>query len=171
MVNATVYVTYDGPNSGSLSGLTAGDGTVDFESAPFKKPSSEWCFEVTDVSHATHTYDAGANVVTRACESGPVYKTLKDGNQSLPTEFTLGQNYPNPFNPQTEITFSLPISAHITLEVFNVLGQRVVTLIDGQLSAGHHTATWNASTHSSGVYFYRLTTESFTESRKMLLLK
>ncbi|MBU8934277.1 MAG: PKD domain-containing protein [candidate division Zixibacteria bacterium] len=168
---ATVYVTATGPTGGSYSGATGADGTVYFETAGFKKPPGEWCFEVTDVTHATYTYDAGANVVTRACESGPVYKSQKDGNQSLPTEFTLEQNYPNPFNPTTDIQFSLPEAGYIKLEVYNLVGQRVTVLAEGEFSTGNHTATWDASRFASGVYFYRLSTETMILTKKMVLLK
>jgi len=71
--NATVYVSYDGPNSGSLNGVTDGGGTVDFETNRIKEPVGEWCFEITNVTHATHSYDDASNVVTRACESGWIY--------------------------------------------------------------------------------------------------
>jgi hypothetical protein len=131
-------------------------------------------FEVTDVTHATHTYDAGANLVTRACESGWVYGTDRDIfalNGTLPEEFELSQNYPNPFNPTTEIVFSLPTETHVRLEVFNVLGQSVDVLVDRSYSPGTHMVTWNAGGQSSGVYFYRITTDEQSMTRKMLLLK
>lgn len=90
---------------------------------------------------------------------------------NLPTEFSLSQNYPNPFNPATTIAYSLPVAGHVNLTVFNVLGQKVVTLVNGQQDANHYDIEWDASRNSSGVYFYRLTTERNTETRKMLLLK
>jgi len=94
----------------------------------------------------------------------------------LPTGYTLSQNYPNPFNPTTTIRFSLPTAEDITLEVFNLLGQKVKTLRIGQHSAGTHTLEWDATNESgqdvaSGVYLYRLVTDSFTQSRKMILLR
>jgi subtilisin family serine protease len=90
---------------------------------------------------------------------------------ALPKTFALEQNYPNPFNPITEIRFSLPQAAHVELEVFNALGQQVAVLVDTYLEAGYHSATWDGSTASSGVYFYRITAGSFTDSKKMILLK
>lgn len=94
----------------------------------------------------------------------------------LPGSFALAQNYPNPFNPTTEITFSLPAAADITLTVFNVLGQRVAVLADGAFIAGEHTVTWNGTDDrgagvASGVYFYRLTSGDQSRTRKMMLLK
>ncbi len=94
-----------------------------------------------------------------------------DINSSLPTEFTLSQNYPNPFNPSTIISFSLPTASDITLEIFNVLGQRVVTLASGRYAAGRHQFEFDASELTSGLFFYRLTHQNGVETKKMLLLK
>ncbi|MEK7631710.1 MAG: peptidoglycan DD-metalloendopeptidase family protein [Patescibacteria group bacterium] len=95
----------------------------------------------------------------------------KVAQTTLPTVFALNQNYPNPFNPATTIAYSLPSATHVTLDIYNVLGQRVTTLVDEQQAAGEHTATWDANPFSSGVYFYRIQTEEATETKKMLLLK
>jgi len=89
----------------------------------------------------------------------------------MPAAYRLDQNYPNPFNPVTTITFSVDQPGHVTLEVFNVAGQRVSTLVDAWLGTGEHTATWDGTTVSSGVYLYRLTTDYTAETRKMILLK
>jgi len=169
---ATVSAAYDGATSGSTSGVTAGDGTVTLRSSGVKKPSGEWCFTVTNVAHASLAYQAAANAVTRACESGWVYgEDLGPLARTAPAGFDLAQNYPNPLNPATEISFSLPTPQHATLEVFNVVGQRVAVLADASFGAGIHTVTWDASRVSSGMYFYRLTAEGFVETKKMLLLK
>lgn len=98
------------------------------------------------------------------------------GDAELPTEYALAQNYPNPFNPTTDISFSLPNASFVSLEVFNVLGQKVNTLMNADMPAGAHTITWDGtsssgSTVSSGVYFYRLTAGNFTDTRKMMMLK
>jgi len=167
---ATVYVNYDGPNSGSLSDVTAGDGTVLFQTPNFKKPVGEWCFEVTDITHATHTYDPAANVVTRVCESGTVYGNAASASL-LPEAHGLRPNVPNPFNPQTDISFALSQDGFITLKVYNILGQEVATLATGNFNAGEHQVSWNASAQPSGVYYYRLVTAAGAETRPMLLLK
>ncbi len=97
---------------------------------------------------------------------------INDGiNASLPTEFALSQNYPNPFNPSTVIGFSLPTASFVTLEVYNVLGQKVETLASGRYAAGSHTVEFDASEHTSGLFFYRLSHEKGTETKKMLLIK
>ena len=88
-----------------------------------------------------------------------------------PNKFALNQNYPNPFNPTTSITYNLPASGEVTLEVFNVTGQRVATLVNGVKSAGSHIATFDASNLSSGVYMYRLSSGNSVQIRKMLLIK
>ncbi|MCF7803063.1 MAG: T9SS type A sorting domain-containing protein [Candidatus Marinimicrobia bacterium] len=95
----------------------------------------------------------------------------ENGNSNLPDRYTLSQNYPNPFNPATTIQFGLPEASNVRLEVYNLLGQRVTTLINKQLDAGYHTIRWNASEYSSGVYFYRIRTGEFTQVHKMVLVK
>jgi cytochrome c peroxidase len=89
----------------------------------------------------------------------------------IPTTYTLESNYPNPFNPITTISYTLPKSTNVTLEIFNLLGQKVAVLANGLQDAGNHTVTWDASNSSTGFYFYRLTTLEFSETKKMLLLK
>lgn len=88
-----------------------------------------------------------------------------------PTEFSLEQNYPNPFNPETKINFSLPVSGNVKLSVYNLLGQEVATLVNGFKQAGSHTVNFEAKGLQSGMYFYKLETASFTQTRKMTLLK
>jgi hypothetical protein len=89
----------------------------------------------------------------------------------LPAEFTLDQNYPNPFNPTTTIRFGLPESADVRLEVYTVLGQRVMTLVNENRSAGWHTVSFNGAGLSSGVYVYRIQAGGIVQTRKMMLLK
>lgn len=95
----------------------------------------------------------------------------EDDNASLPRKLHVEQNYPNPFNPSTEIGYSLPTATHVTLEVYNLTGQRVATLVNSDQATGTHTVRWDASQYASGVYMYRLTAGEFTETKKMLLIK
>lgn len=89
----------------------------------------------------------------------------------LPKQVSLRQNYPNPFNPVTQIRYELPVIAEVRLEVFNLMGQRVATLVSGEQQAGVHIASFNAGNYASGVYMYRLSTGNFVETRKMVLVK
>lgn len=89
----------------------------------------------------------------------------------LPRTITLRQNYPNPFNPTTAISFTLPRRSQVSLDVFNILGQKVTTLTNSQLPVGEHTLSWDASDVASGIYFYRLRVGETTLARKMVLLK
>jgi hypothetical protein len=88
-----------------------------------------------------------------------------------PIAFSLEQNYPNPFNPSTKIKYSIPNSEFVTLKVYDVLGNEVATLVNEEKSAGSYEVNFNASQLSSGIYFYKLQTGNFAETKKMLLLK
>jgi hypothetical protein len=90
---------------------------------------------------------------------------------SNPTTFSLMQNYPNPFNPSTTISFSLPSKSIVSLKVFDLTGKENATIVSQELSAGTYSRQWNAAHMSSGIYFYRLQAGSFTETKKLVLLK
>ena len=101
----------------------------------------------------------------------------KDGNK-LSTEqdivanvFSLEKNYPNPFNPTTTIEYSIGIAGPAKLMIYDILGREVVSLVNEYKQVGRHKVMWNASTMSSGVYFYRLETPTFTKTQKMILMK
>jgi plastocyanin len=90
---------------------------------------------------------------------------------ATPSQFGIAQNYPNPFNARTTIGFSLPRAGHATVEVFNLLGQRMETLLDGKLSAGSHDVIWDAGNIQSGVFFYRVAFDGVALTGRMTLLK
>ena len=95
---------------------------------------------------------------------------------TMPVSFELLQNYPNPFNPETNISFSLPEQTDVTLEIFNILGKKVRILIDEPFAAGRHAVVWdgrndNGAEVASGVYLYRMQTETIHQTKKMLFLK
>ncbi len=89
----------------------------------------------------------------------------------MPRAFFLSQNYPNPFNPITEIKYALPKDCWVRLEVYNILGQRVASLVDGEQKAGYKTVRWDARDTASGIYFYRLQASDFVQARKMVLIR
>jgi hypothetical protein len=93
------------------------------------------------------------------------------GQEPIVSRFALSQNYPNPFNPTTVIAYSVPVGSNVTLKLFDALGREVATLVDGFLSAGTYQATFDASSLSSGMYFYRLTAGSFGDTKKLVVLK
>jgi hypothetical protein len=96
---------------------------------------------------------------------------IAQSEDGLPVAFRLGQNYPNPFNPSTTIRYDLPRRAHVSLSVFNTLGQQVASLVEGEEEAGYHEVQFDASQVSSGVYFYRLCAGKYVETKKMLLMR
>jgi hypothetical protein len=99
------------------------------------------------------------------------YSNAIEVNFGTPMKYTLNQNYPNPFNPSTVISFSVPVTAHVTLKIYDVLGNEVATLINSEKPAGVYEVEFNASELTSGIYFYKLQTGSFIETKKMLLIK
>ena len=88
----------------------------------------------------------------------------------LPGKFYLS-NYPNPFNATTVINYQLPVDAHIRLDIYNLLGEKVATLVEERQEAGYRSVIWDASELSSGLYFYKLTVDDFTETMRMMLVK
>jgi len=92
-------------------------------------------------------------------------------NSEIPDDYSLEQNYPNPFNPVTSIGYGLPATGHVRLVVYNMVGQEVAVLVDGTEEAGYKTVSFDASSLPSGVYTYRITSGSFSDVRKMMLLK
>ncbi|MBM3324998.1 MAG: T9SS type A sorting domain-containing protein [Calditrichaeota bacterium] len=103
-------------------------------------------------------------LVTEGTSESPV-------QELAPVTYSLNQNYPNPFNPVTEINYSIARTEKVSLRVFNLLGQEVAVLVDGVKSAGVHKVSFNGSQLPSGIYMYRLETDSHTLSKKMVLMK
>jgi len=89
----------------------------------------------------------------------------------IPTEYAINQNYPNPFNATTNIYYSIPEDAYVTIDIFDLLGRKVETLVSGSHAPGIYTATWNANNVTSGMYFYIIQANDFSEKKSMLLLK
>jgi len=89
----------------------------------------------------------------------------------IPKEYVLYQNYPNPFNPATNIKFSIPVSARVSITIYNSLGEKVEEIVNREYEAGYHKAEFNGTNYSSGVYIYRMITNNFVETKKMVLLR
>ncbi len=92
-------------------------------------------------------------------------------NGLVPQEFALFQNYPNPFNPSTKIKFALPAEIYLTLSVYNIIGEKITEIFNGKINEGYHEMMFNASELSSGVYFYKIESENFNSTKKMILMK
>ena len=104
------------------------------------------------------------------------YSTEVEVDFDVPSDFVLSQNYPNPFNPSTKISFSIPVESHVTLKIFNLLGEEVINLLNGTVNAGYHNVNFDASNLNSGIYFYQIEAQgndgsSFSEVKKMILAK
>ncbi len=124
----------------------------------------------------TVTIDSGATSGTVSLHTISVTylintPTLIEKDKQMPEQFKLGQNYPNPFNPTTLINYQLPSSSYVTLNVYNVLGQEVKSLVNGEQSVGYHSVSFDGSGLQSGVYFYRIRAGNFSQTKKLMLLK
>jgi hypothetical protein len=113
----------------------------------------------------------GGNGSVTVSDSKAMISLKLGGYSTLPKVFALSQNYPNPFNPSTTIKFDLPKDSRVSLKLFNIIGQEVITLVNEEQKAGYKSVEWNASNVASGVYFYRIHAGDFVESKKLILLK
>ena len=144
----------------------------EFRSSPFNSPvvaiyndggTKSSALLYTGLSSGNYTsnlYYDGENLVTSVKELPGIVET-----------YSLKQNYPNPFNPSTKIRFSVPEQTNLTLKIYNTIGQEVVTLLNGEIAAGNYEVDFNASALSSGVYFYKIQSNSYTATKKMILIK
>lgn len=115
-------------------------------------------------------YNVSTNQILTIVENQGIIGIQQNGNE-VPEGFNLYQNYPNPFNPVTKIKFELPESAHVSLVIYDVSGRMVSTIVNSRLNAGKYEASWNAENFSSGIYFYKFSAGSFSETMKMVLVK
>jgi hypothetical protein len=107
-----------------------------------------------------------------AWESDVVNSLEQPDKLRIPVKFELKQNYPNPFNPKTVISYQLPVTSHVDLSIYNILGQRVATLVNKHQPAGDYNVQWDASSFTSGVYVYRIkTNEGFSQTKKLVFMK
>jgi hypothetical protein len=141
------------------AGFVAGSGT---SNAPHN-------YSFTDAALASGSY---AYRLKQIDNSG-AFKYSQEAQIAIvtPEVFALNQNYPNPFNPTTVISYQLPISGYVSLKVYDMLGREVMTLVNEVKSAGHYSINFNASAFSSGIYFYRITAGTFTQTKQMMFIK
>ena len=99
------------------------------------------------------------------------FNSLDLGEILLPEKMTLNQNYPNPFNPLTQVTYSINRPAQVKVEIFNVLGKKMATLVNSYLQPGSYTRVWNAQDYGSGIYFIKMSAGNFIEIKRAVLLK
>jgi hypothetical protein len=120
------------------------------------------------LNHLTNAWKFGMNVMGANLNKEGVEG---EDNLTVPTEYSLDQNYPNPFNPSTTINYQLPANNHVSLKVYDILGNLVSTLVDEEMEAGYYSINWNASQLASGIYIYRIISGTYVSTKKMILMK
>ena len=156
--------------NGYISVQTISDGSI--ASIDSIKVNSGGSLKMNSDSKTINVDSNGDGVVDQKTTlSGVNLPISKNTQYSVPSKFNLNQNYPNPFNPTTNIRYTLPASQHVTITVYNTLGQLVATLIDKDQAAGSYTIHFDAHTLPSGMYIYRLKAGNYTETKKMMLIK
>jgi len=154
----TVQLFDDGAHGDSL----VGDGVFANNWVPLD--SAVYSADLTLTLHDTLNFEmknAAVDLVT----------AVSDAEAIKPVGHHLNNNFPNPFNPTTHITFVLPLTSHVSLKIFNLLGREVATMVNEEKKPGSYEVTWNAAGFPSGIYFYRLTAGSFTETKKLVLVR
>lgn len=126
-----------------------------------------WKLRIADVANNNTGWLYGWGIQV----NNQVLTGVKNNTAEIPGSYKLEQNYPNPFNPSTNIKFSIPVKGIVKLKIFDVLGKEVAVLLNKEMNAGNYNVDFNGAKLSSGVYFYKLETEAFTDVKRMLLLK
>jgi len=165
---ATLAISFEDPIYGDIAAGQSTSGSrghrVNFSKSC---PDSIWIsFEVEIYSHDHLFWTDTLAVFIHGTPS-----TITDFKTDLPERFALKQNYPNPFNPRTIINYELPITNYVELSVFNLIGQKVVTLVSEKQAAGYHQVEWDASGLSSGIYYYMIKVGEFQDIKKMVLIR
>lgn len=158
--NIVGYCITDASGSYSINGIVQGSYTI---SASISSYNSQ---------QTTSSYNPSSGTTTVQNLTMPSSVTeVNYSSSNVPAKYRLFNNYPNPFNPSTVIEFTIPLTTHVRLEVYNILGQKVAELVNGTMSAGTYNISFDASKLSSGVYLYRLQANNFSEVKKMILSK
>ena len=174
--------SYNGGNKGIIDSQNDVGGWPVLESVPAPADSDhdgmpdDW-----EISHSLSPYDSSdaRQIDTSGYTMLEVYinglirgnVTSVENNKQIPSDFSLKQNYPNPFNPTTKIEYAIPVTSNVTLEVFDVLGRKIRTLIDKVQSAGNHEIIFDGSDLTSGIYIYTLLSPGQVLAKKMTLIK
>jgi len=170
-------IYWDRQNSSPAAGVGGGNPGSNFQplrTSQMTGSAAEEYMSALDFTEIWQTVDDGYPLLAWQDPADAIIPTSADDQESgqdLPIAFDLRQNYPNPFNPTTQIRFDLPEQEDVTLEVFNVMGQRVGVLANGSYQTGQHTVSFDATDLASGVYIYRIQAGSFTRTQKMMLVK
>lgn len=146
------------------------NGTSASTSATYNYTSS-FIFPTPRVDTVTVTVSNPLNSTTRTWYVEVVDDPTSVEEEGLPTTYSLEQNYPNPFNPSTKIKYAVPSRSFVSIKVFDILGNEIGTLVNKEKSAGYYEANWNAKNLATGIYFYTIKAEKFTDTKKMLLIK
>jgi len=128
-------------------------------------------FVADDRSGGIHNPQFAYNLLVLSITKNGGVVSVSDDGANLPTEYSLAQNYPNPFNPSTTIEYSLPEQSTVTITIYDAIGNELEVLFSGSKSPGTHRLNWNASNYASGIYFYKMSSNNFSQVKKMLLLK
>lgn len=130
-----------------------------------------WDFDASSDGGKNTGRFLGDNLNTNTLKPVKSPTNVNDDNIAIPKVIKLAQNYPNPFNPLTTITYELPRFSQVSFDIFNILGQKVASLVNKKEKAGMHKVTFDGSAYASGIYFYRLKTDEKTLTKKMVLMK
>ena len=145
---------------------------IDYAVTTFRQQNEDTVSGSLDCAAANMSATEIAGLRQRIEDARPALpKTSHAGYALPPTEFRLDAAYPNPFNPTTTIGYYLPENARVRIDIFNIMGQRVVVLVDGMQNVGRHTVLFDGSALSTGVYIYQIKAGKFSDTKKMLLLK
>jgi hypothetical protein len=167
VVTATSYRVQLGTDSTFVS--TTIDTTVSYDSMTV--PSGKLANNVKYYWHVRASNSGGNSSYSATWNFATLIIGISNNNNEIPKEFKLYHNYPNPFNPATMIKFDVPKPSEVSLVLYNTIGQELLTLVNSHFAPGSYIVEWNAANFPSGVYFYRITAGSFTDIKKMVLIK